>query len=90
MRGEEGEHLNSLVWAGDRFVAVGAGATSCSPDGTTWQREPNTGAPVTVVFGKHLFVVANRKGLLLRSTDGVKWAQTYPAEHHFAAVCFGG
>ena len=25
--GEEGEHLNSVVWTGDRFVAVGAGAT---------------------------------------------------------------
>ena len=31
--GEEGEHLNSVVWTGERFVAVGMGATYTSGDG---------------------------------------------------------
>ena len=90
VRGEEGEHLNTIVWAGDRFVAVGAGATWFSPDGTTWKREPNVDAPVTVAFGNKVFVGANWKGRLLRSTDGVKWEQTHKAENHIEAVCFGG
>ena len=33
VRGREGEHLNSVVWADDRFVAVAPGATFTSPDG---------------------------------------------------------
>ncbi len=89
-RGEEGEHLNSVVWAGGRFVAVGAGATWFSPDGTNWKREPNRNAPVIVASGNQIFVGANWKGRLLRSTDGVQWEQVHQAEHHVEAVCFGG
>ena len=40
--GEEGEHINSILWTGDRFVAVGQGATYTSPDGVSWKRTPNT------------------------------------------------
>ena len=52
VRGAEGEHLNSVVWADDRFVAVGPGATYISPDGLTWERRPNADAPVTFCYGR--------------------------------------
>ena len=42
--GEEGEHLNSVLWAGGRFVAVGQGATYFSPDGVNWTRKQNKDA----------------------------------------------
>jgi photosystem II stability/assembly factor-like uncharacterized protein len=91
--GEEGEHLNSVVWTGDRFVAVGAGATYLSPDGVKWERRPNKDAPTAVAHGKiageDVFVGASYKGRLLRSPDGVAWEQTYKGEHHFEAVAFG-
>ena len=38
VRGREGEHLNAIVWADDRFVAVAPGATFLSPDGQAWER----------------------------------------------------
>lgn len=90
LRGEEGEHLNSILWAGDRFVAVGAGATYFSPDGTNWKREPNKDAPLTVAFGNKVFAGTNWKGRLLRSTDAIEWKQVHKTEHHVEAVCFGG
>lgn len=90
LRGEEGEHLNSILWAGDHFVAVGAGATWFSTDGVDWKRESNKDAPLTVAFGNKMFVGANWKGRLLRSTDAVEWKQVYKAEHHVETVSFGG
>jgi photosystem II stability/assembly factor-like uncharacterized protein len=87
--GEEGEHLNSIVWADNRFVAVGAGATYFSPDGVKWAREVNQDAPTAVAYGKGVFVGASWKGRLLRSTDGVKWEQVYKGEYNFEAVAFG-
>lgn len=86
VRGEEGEHLNTVLWTGDRFVAVGAGATYFSPDGTNWKREPNKDAPVATAFGKDVFIGANWKGRLLRSTDAIDWQQAHRADHHIEAV----
>jgi hypothetical protein len=88
--GEEGEHLNSVVWAKDRFVAVGQGATYTSTDGTTWKRTPNSDAPLTVAYGNGIFVGANWKGRLLRSDDGVEWREVHKCQHHIEAVAFGG
>jgi hypothetical protein len=87
--GEEGEHLNSIVWAGDRFVAVGMGATWTSPDGRAWKRTPNTDAPVTMTFGNGHFVGSNWRGRLLRSDDAITWREVHKNEHHFEAVAFG-
>jgi len=89
LTGEEGEHLNAVVWTGDRFVAVGQGATYLSPDGLSWERRPNADAPLAVAYGDGVFVGANWKGRLLRSTDGVKWEQVHKCEHHAEAVAFG-
>jgi hypothetical protein len=89
VRGEEGEHLNSVVWAGDRFVAVGVGATYSSPDGAKWTREPNKDAPLAVAYGGGVFAGAAWKGRLLRSTDAVRWEQVYKGDHHVEAVAYG-
>jgi hypothetical protein len=86
--GEEGEHLNAVVWAKDRFVAVGAGATYTSPDVLKWERSATTGAPVGVVYGAGVFVGPRWKGRLVRSTDGVKWEEVHAAEHHIETVAF--
>jgi hypothetical protein len=87
--GEEGEHLNSVVWADDRFVAVGAGATYTSPDGRKWKREPNKDAPLIAAFGGGVFVGCRWRGRILRSTDGVQWEEVYKSEQHVEAFAFG-
>jgi photosystem II stability/assembly factor-like uncharacterized protein len=87
--GEEGEHVNSVIWTGDKFVAVGQGATYFSPDGRKWERTPNLNAPLIAVAGDGVFVGSNWKGRLLRSTDAVKWEDVFQAEQHVEALAFG-
>ena len=87
--GEEGEHLNSILWTGDRFVAVGQGATYSSPDGLEWTRKENKDAPLAAAYGGGVFVGTNYKGKILRSTDALEWTQVYKAEYHFEAVAWG-
>ncbi len=87
--GEEGEHLNSVLWDGRRFVAVGQGATYFSPDGSAWERRPNRDAPLTAVYGGGVFVGAAWKGRLLRSQDAVTWEQVHKLDLHAEALAFG-
>ncbi len=87
--GEEGEHLNAIVWAKDHFVAVGAGATYLSADGLKWERHANTNAPVTVAYGAGAFVGPRWKGRLMRSTDGIGWEEVLHGDHHVNTVAFG-
>ncbi len=95
-RGEEGIHLNSVVWTGTQFVAAGMGATSGAPgltyfssDGYAWKTQPNEDAPQTMCFGNKLFVGINWRGRILTSTDALKWTQVYKSEHNFEAIAFG-
>jgi len=90
VRGEEGEHLNTVVWNGSQFVAIGFGATYFSPDGTQWVRKPNQSAPLTACFGGGVYLGTQWKGRLLLSRDAVTWAEVHKAEQHIEAVCFGG
>ena len=87
--GEEGEHLNTIVWAGEQFVAVGMGATYTSPDGVTWKRQPNKDAPLTMIYGNGIFVGSNWKGRILKSADGVEWQQVHKCEQHIEAIGYG-
>jgi hypothetical protein len=87
--GEEGEHLNSVVWTGDRFVAVGAGATYESADGRDWSRRPNRDAPLAVAYGGGVFVGSRWKGRILRSTDSVEWVPAFKSDRHVEAIAFG-
>jgi hypothetical protein len=86
--GEEGIHLNSVVWAKDRFVAVGAGATYTSKDGLVWERFANENAPVTMAYGEGVFVGPRWKGRLVRSTDAITWEEVHKSDYHIEAVAY--
>jgi hypothetical protein len=86
--GDEGEHLNSVVWAKDRFVAAGAGATYISPDGLKWERLANADAPLSVAVGAGTFVGPRWKGRLMRSIDGMKWEEVHKSDVHIEAATF--
>jgi hypothetical protein len=87
--GEEGEHLNSVVWTGAKFVAVGAGATYESTDGEAWTRTPNHDAPLVVAHGEGVFVGSSWRGRILRSTDAIDWKLVHKSEQHVEAITFG-
>ena len=87
--GEEGEHINSVLWTGDRFVAVGQGATYVSLGGRKWDRIPNTNAPLIAIFGNGQFIGSKWRGRILHSADGVTWKEVFQAEHHVEALAFG-
>ena len=89
-RGQEGEHLNTIIWTGDKFAAIGFGATYFSPDGVTWMRQPNQNAPLTAAFGHGNYVGTQWKGRLLMSRDAIAWQEVHKADQHAEAVCFGG
>ena len=86
--GDEGEHLNSVIWAKDRFVAIGAGASWFSADGVKWERSANTNAPQAATHGAGVFIGSSWKGRLLRSTDAIRWTEALKAEHHIETVTF--
>lgn len=87
--GEEGEHLNTIVWTGDRFVAVGQGATFISPNGMQWERHGNRDAPYTMAFGNGVFVGSSWKGRVLFSRDGIDWKQVFKSDEHVESLAFG-
>lgn len=87
--GEEGEHLNSVVWTGTKFVAVGVGATYVSTDGEAWTRTPNHDAPLVVAFGEGVFVGSSWRGRILRSMDAIEWKRVHKSEQHVEAIAFG-
>ena len=95
-RGEEGIHLNSIVFTGKQFVAAGMGATSGAPgltyfsfDGIKWTTQANDDAPQTMCYGKDLFVGVNWRGRIMTSPDALKWKQVFKSEQNFEAITFG-
>lgn len=86
--GDEGVHINSIVWAKDKFVGVGAGATFVSADGAKWEKHANADAPTAVAFGNGVFVGIKWRGKILRSTDGIKWETAHTADLHLETVAF--
>ncbi|WP_020471141.1 WD40/YVTN/BNR-like repeat-containing protein [Zavarzinella formosa] len=86
--GDEGEHMNSIVWAKDRFVAVGAGATYFSADGKMWERKPNKNAPQFATHGNGLFVGVAWKGRLFTSKDAITWTETFKSDKHIEGLTF--
>ena len=87
--GEEGEHINAMVWDGQQFVGVGQGATYLSKDGKAWRREPNENAPTNATFGNGVFVGTLWPGKLMRSTDGIRWKQVREFPFHVLAMSYG-
>jgi len=88
--GEEGEHLNSVAWTGDRFVATGPTVTFASPDGVQWERVSVKQGPLTMVYGDGRFVGTRGKGRILNSKDGVQWTEVFKADHFVEGLCYGG
>ncbi len=88
-RGEEGEHLNTIIWTGQQFAAIGFGATYFSPDGVQWTRQLNQNAPLTAAFGRGTYVGTQWKGRILTSKDAIFWKEIHRAEQHVEALCFG-
>ena len=80
--GEEGEHLNTVLWATDQFVAVGTGATFTSADGRTWSAARTRNWPLAVAFGAGVYVGSNWRGRLLHSTDAVAWRKVHKCMQH--------
>lgn len=87
--GDEGEHLNSILWAGDRFVAIGMKATYTSPDGAKWERHAVQQGPLTAAFGNGVFIGVRWKGRLLRSTDAVAWREVHKVDLHIESLAHG-
>ena len=87
--GEEGEHINAMIWDGKQFVGIGQGATYLSPDGKTWKREPNENAPTLAAFGDGIFIGSLWPGKVMRSTDGIRWKQVHQFEQHALSFAHG-
>ena len=87
--GEEGEHINSMIWDGRQFVGIGQGATYLSPDGVAWQRKPNISAPTMAAYGAGIYVGSLWQGRLLASTDGITWEETARLPQHVLSLTFG-
>jgi hypothetical protein len=87
--GEEGEHINSMIFDGKQFVGIGQGATYRSPDGEKWERISNNDAPTACAFGNGVYVGSLWPGKLLRSTDAIRWEQVRELPHHVLALTYG-
>jgi hypothetical protein len=87
--GEEGEHVNAMIFDGQQFVGIGQGATYTSPDGIAWQRTPNENAPTAASFGAGIYIGVLWPGRLLRSTDAIRWDQVHEFPHHVLGLAFG-
>jgi hypothetical protein len=87
--GEEGEHINSMIFDGKQFVGIGQGATYTSPDGVSWKRTPNKNAPTAAAFGDGVFVGTLWPGKILRSTDGIDWVEVHKFPHNVLTLTHG-
>jgi len=87
--GEEGEHINSMLWDGKQFVGVGQGATFLSADGVDWKRVQNQNAPTTATFGKGFFVGTLWRGRMLMSKDGIEWEEVAQLPKNVSGLTFG-
>jgi len=87
--GEEGEHINAMIFDGKQFVGIGQGATYFSPDGRTWERVPNQNAPTTTIRGGDLYVGVLWPGRILTSKDAITWLETHAFTHHVLGLSYG-
>jgi len=87
--GEEGEHINSMLFDGRQFVGIGQGATYRSRDGREWERTPNKNAPTVAAFGDGIYVGSLWPGKLLRSDDGIQWNPILDLPHHVLSIAWG-
>jgi hypothetical protein len=72
--------LLSITWANDTFVAVGRGVVVTSSDGLTWTENevPLSSLLWDVLWDGTLFVAVGNSGVLMLSTNGSGWVDTWP------------
>lgn len=87
--GEEGEHINAMIWDGRQFVGIGLGATYLSPDGVKWERVPNVLAPTAAAFGGGTYIGSLWPGRMLLSRDGIHWEEVAKLPQHCLALAVG-
>lgn len=87
--GKEGEHLNSVVWTGSSFVAVGDGASYASRDGKRWTRRENVNAPTFFTYHDGVYVGIKWKGRILFSRDAIEWEEVFKSDLDFQAISSG-
>lgn len=87
----QGNPLNSVVWSGTQFVAVGEGGTILtSPDATAWTpRSSNSKATLNAIAGNGSRMVAVGVQAILASQDGTSWT-ALPTQAVLNGVAWGG
>ena len=70
----EDSELNSIVWNGSQFVAVGNGIFP-SADGNVWTVNSLTGNYTGIASSGAIFVATGLSGALYSSLDGQNWTQ---------------
>jgi len=88
VEGNEGEHINNMLVAGDRFYAIGLGGTYVSPDGVKWEYRRNENAPLQADVGNNMFLGVHWRGRILQSRDAITWKEIARLPHHVAVVKF--
>ncbi len=72
----QANHLRDVAYGGGRWVAVGEGVAVVSQDAAPWTAVPVAGHPLRgVAYGAGVFVAVGAAGTVLRSPDGVAWAE---------------
>lgn len=87
--GEEGEHINAMIFDGQKFVGIGQGGTYQSRDGKVWERFPNHNAPTVAVLGGGIYLGALWPGHVLISTDAINWNPSHQFAQHVLSLNFG-
>jgi photosystem II stability/assembly factor-like uncharacterized protein len=86
--------LKSIVWAGDKYVAVGSqGAILLSSDGANWSRgqSPIDNPLTSVAWSGRQLVAVGDTGAILTSVNGLEWKSINSGTwKHFKKVIWGG
>jgi hypothetical protein len=73
--------INAIIYANNKFVAVGNGGIATSTDGTTWTVAATTtvwgssGGIKGIAYGNNRFVAVGAQGRKAYSTDGTTWTR---------------
>jgi photosystem II stability/assembly factor-like uncharacterized protein len=89
--------LNSIIWNGSEFLAVGDDVPLTSPDGITWTRQVS-GAPYepyglnSVAYSGKQYVSVGGYGDAFTSADGITWtsAFSHTVDSYLKSICWSG
>ena len=88
--------MNDIVFANDKFVAVGSTDAYYSADGMTWVSAGSVDASQpyatrnALAYGDNRYVCVCKNGYLYHSVDGKSWTQANkPGTSNFVSVAYG-